>query len=220
MSTAQRKRTPRTRGPARTERDDWLRAALDLLISDGVDAIKIAALSERLGCARSSFYWYFKNRDALLDALLDKWQSLNTRTIVANSAMPAQSINMGLINLFHGMLNPKKFDTRLDFAVREWSRRNDSVRRVVDISDTARLDSIAGLFVRFGYDPAEAAIRARIVYYSQIGYEALDRRETRLDRKETGPHYLLCLTGVTPNAAECAAISQLAMEIEEALRTD
>lgn len=99
--------------------------------------------------------------------------------------------------------------------MREWARRDVSVRRAVDISDTARLDAISGMFTRYGYEPREAAIRARIVYYTQIGYEALDRRSNRLDREETGPHYLFCLTGRWPNAEETAAITQLAHDLKD-----
>jgi hypothetical protein len=53
------------------------------------------------------------------------------------------------------------------------------------------------------------------VYYTQIGYEALDRRSNRLDREETGPHYLFCLTGRWPNAEETAAITQLAHDLKD-----
>jgi AcrR family transcriptional regulator len=204
----------RTRGPGRTDREDWLQEALAVMISDGVDAIKIASLSERLGCARSSFYWYFKNRDEILSALLDHWQTLNTRTIVVYAAEPADTINLALTTLFRGLLDPKKFDPAMDFAVREWARRDPMVRRAVDVSDTARLDAISAMFTRFGYVPGEAAIRARIVYYTQLGYETLDREGNRLDRVETGPHYLLCMTGIKPTEEEVAAITQLAKDLQ------
>ncbi len=51
-------------------RDDWLDIALSVLAVEGVDRVTVLSLSERLGVSRSSFYWYFKNRDELLDALL------------------------------------------------------------------------------------------------------------------------------------------------------
>ena len=74
--------SPRRRaqsGNVKATRDDWLDVALNALASDGVDHVTVLSLSERLGVSRSSFYWYFKNRDELLDALLDRWDQLNTR---------------------------------------------------------------------------------------------------------------------------------------------
>lgn len=199
----------RVRGAARTTREDWVAAGLETLITEGVDSVKVAALAERLNCARSSFYWYFKDRSALLDALLDHWQELNTHSIVSRAGRAAQTINLALVNVFECWTSDTIFDTRLDFAVREWARRDEAVRRAVGISDDARLDALAGMFLRFGFEPGEAAVRARVVYFTQIGYEALDTRRTRKDRAETGPHYLLCMTGQPPTESELKALRAL-----------
>ncbi|MDQ2095537.1 TetR/AcrR family transcriptional regulator [Rhodalgimonas zhirmunskyi] len=204
----------RTRGSQRTTQEDWIDAALDTLISEGVDAVKISLLAARLNCARSSFYWYFKDRGQLLDMLLDQWQRQNTQAIIDQASKPADSINFALSNLFSCWISatPAKarlFDTRLDFAVRDWARRDAAVRRAVDISDDARISAIKGMFERFDYDAAEAGIRARIVYFTQIGYEALDVRETNLERAKNGRDYLYCLTGRPPTEAEVRATVHL-----------
>ena len=48
----------------------WLDAAYELMVESGVDAIRIVPLAKRLKLSRTSFYWFFKDRDALLAALL------------------------------------------------------------------------------------------------------------------------------------------------------
>ena len=53
----------------RGSREGWLEAAYDTLVREGVEAVKILPLAERLGLSRTSFYWFFKDRDALLAAL-------------------------------------------------------------------------------------------------------------------------------------------------------
>lgn len=196
----------RVRGPQKTSRDDWMNIALDTLISDGVDSVKVSELSAKLGCARSSFYWYFGNRKDLLNALLDHWQATNTNAIVAQANRPADSICMALVNVFSGWTDSGQFNTQLDFAVRDWARRDGSVRRAVDISDEARISALQGMYERFGYRESEARIRARILYFTQIGYDALDTRDSLLERARTGPDYLFCLTGVEPTQAEKEAI--------------
>ena len=67
---------------SRLTREDWLTAALDALISDGVENVKVLPLAERLGVSRSSFYWFFRSREHLLDLLLERWRDVNTRVIV------------------------------------------------------------------------------------------------------------------------------------------
>lgn len=194
------------RGPQKTTRDDWIAAALDTLISDGVEHVRVQDLGKKLDCARSSFYGYFRDREALLEALLDFWQAKNTRAIVRQSSLPAASVNLALVNVFRCWSNDELFDSKLDFAVREWARRSGSVRRAVDISDDARIGALASMFQRYDYPEAEALVRARIVYFTQIGYNALDIRESLLQRARVGPEYLYCHTGVRPSAAEIAAV--------------
>ena len=57
-------------GNVKVTREDWLNIAMDALIRDGVEAVKVKIFAEALGVSRSSFYWYFKSRQELLDALL------------------------------------------------------------------------------------------------------------------------------------------------------
>ena len=186
-----------------------MKVALDTLISDGVDSVKVSVLSAKLNCARSSFYWYFGNRTELLNALLDHWQQTNTQAIVDKANKPAETINFALTNVFSCWVEQGRFNTQLDFAVRECARRDGSVRRAVDISDDARLSALSGMFQRYGYQLSEAETRAKIVYFTQIGYEALDTRQSNLDRAKSGRDYLLCLTGIAPSDEEIRNIVAL-----------
>lgn len=53
----------------RLNRDDVLRAALDLLDEVGIDALSTRRLAERLGVQSPTLYWHFKSKAALLDAM-------------------------------------------------------------------------------------------------------------------------------------------------------
>ena len=57
----------------RLNQESWIRGALELLITTGVEGLKIVLLAEYLGVTSGSFYWHFKNRRELYDALLDYW---------------------------------------------------------------------------------------------------------------------------------------------------
>ena len=67
------------------------------------------------------------------------------------------------------------------------------------------------LFVRFGYEDEDAFVRARVLYYMQIGYYALDLREPIETRLNLTPHYLKAFTGVDPNPAEIDTFRAYAM---------
>ena len=66
-------------GNVKGTRADWLNVAMDVLISHGVEQVKVLALAERMGVSRSSFYWYFKSRQDLLDALTDAYDNFISR---------------------------------------------------------------------------------------------------------------------------------------------
>ncbi len=195
------------RGPARTSKEDWLNTAIDTLISEGVNQVKVQTLAQKLDCARSSFYWYFKNRTELLDALLDQWANSNTKALIEASNVPSESIGFALGNLLAAWVTKDKFDTKLDFAIRDWARRSGSVRRVLDINEGARLEAIAAMFRRFDYAYSEADVRARIVYFTQIGYDIQDTHESWEIRISRGRDYLLCLTGREPTQEEIDFLS-------------
>jgi AcrR family transcriptional regulator len=192
-------------------RDDWLDLALSVLALEGVDHVTVLNLSERLGVSRSSFYWYFKNRDELLGALLDGLDELNTRSIVAQAEAPTTIVNEAVCNVFRCWVNPTIFSPRLDFAVREWARRSAYIRKALDRADRVRTDALKALFVRFGYDDGDAFVRARALYYMQIGYYALDLREPIETRLNLTPH-LKAFTGVDPKPAEIDVFRAYAMD--------
>ena len=183
-------------------RDDWIRVALETLIRDGVDSVKVLTLADRLGVSRSSFYWYFRNRDRLLDALLAHWQDTNTRAVVEQAALPSTSIVHGVTHIFRCWVDERLFDPRLDFAVRDWARRSEAVRAELDRADEARVNAIAELFRRHGWPEREAFVRSRVLYFMQIGYYALDLGETLEQRKVLAGSYLKAFTGQDPTPEE------------------
>src|SRR5262249_58235558 len=78
---------------ARLGRDDWAAAALAVLSESGPAAVAVEPVAARLGASKSSFYWLFENRKALLEAALQRWERQQTDAVLprlAAIARPAQ----------------------------------------------------------------------------------------------------------------------------------
>jgi AcrR family transcriptional regulator len=204
-------RRPVPSGNAKVTREDWLRLALETLVCEGVEAVRILTLGQKLDVSRSSFYWYFKSRQDLLDQLLDHWRNNNTRFIVERAARPAPSITQAALNVFECWLDESLFNPRLDFAVRAWSRQSAEVHRIVMQEDDARVGAICAMFRRFGYEETDAFVRARVLYFVQIGYYSLEIAEPMQDRLSLAPAYLRCHTGRDPLEGEVEAFSELVL---------
>jgi len=186
-------------GHVKVTREDWLNLARDVLVNDGVGEVKVAALGARLAVARSSFYGYFESREHLLAELLDDWERRNTRSIVESVEAPAASITEAVCNFFRCFIDPKQFDDGLDFAVREWSRRDTAVRERIDHADAERLHAISTMYERFDFPSEDASTRARILYFMQLGYHALELRETIEVRMSRLEGYLRGFIGMEPD---------------------
>ena len=193
-------------GHVKVTRQDWLNMARDVLVTEGVGEVKILGLAHRMGVSRSSFYWYFKDRQDLLNALLDEWQSTNTAALVRAAGKDASTITQAVGNVFIGFLDARAFNTALDFAVRDWARRASAVKQVLDASDSRRIEALAAMFARFGYEPLEAQTRARVLYYMQIGYNDADLREPLEDRLRQMAPYLQAFTGQIAPEEEIARL--------------
>jgi AcrR family transcriptional regulator len=196
--------TPDTppKGNVKVTREDWLNLAARVLIERGVSHVKVLTLARSLGVSRSSFYWYFRSREDLLDRLLERWEGQNTRAVLDHAARPASNICRAVMNLFECFIDPTRFDPRLDFAVREWARRSPAVRTRLDAADAVRVNAIRDMFLRHGFEETEAFTRARIIYFMQIGYYALVENEPFETRFTLLQTYLVAYTSEEPDPAE------------------
>jgi AcrR family transcriptional regulator len=198
--------------PTKVSREQWLDAARQALATDGVDLVRIQPLAKRLGATRSSFYWYFQSRENLLDELLAAWTATNTASIVDRAARPTPTITAAVLSVFECWADVASFDPQLDAAVRSWGRRDAAVEAVVVRDDQVRVDAIAAMYDRHGV--ADAVIRARVLYYTQIGYYALGIDQPNSVRLADAAPYVRALTGQAPTAAELRGFAQFLDRIE------
>lgn len=148
---------------SRLTREDWVQAAYRMLSDNGSRSLNVEALAKRLGVTKGSFYWHFKDRAALLEAVLDRWhvQLVISRT-EAFGGSPADRIRYMLDIVFNAR-RPGRGGS-LELAMRSWARRDPRVKEVVESVDARRLDYTAGLFRNCGYDAAEAEARAMLLF--------------------------------------------------------
>ena len=188
-------------------RFDWLQCALKLFVEEGIEAVRITRLADELSVTRGGFYWHFHNREELVDALVTFWQEKNTKGITA-PFLNAESLSEGILGLFSETVAGAGFDAKLDLAIREWARRDAHIRSLLDKEDGLRIQAIQEFFSRFGTPMPEALIRARVLYFSQIGFYALDSQEpvdTRLSYTEA---YFKCFSGKSLNKLQAKKFKQ------------
>ncbi|MBR9839409.1 MAG: TetR/AcrR family transcriptional regulator [Rhodobacteraceae bacterium] len=176
----------------------WLDAAYEALVGGGVDAVKIMPLAQALRLSRTSFYWFFKDRKALLSALLDRWEESTTRPLVAATRDYAATETEAMLNVISVFLSDRLFDTRLELAVRAWAQQDDAVLARLQQADAERLEALRMLLASWGHAAEDADVRARTIYLVQVGYISMRVTESLDERLERFPKYVEIYTGQRP----------------------
>lgn len=153
--------------------EKWIAAGLDVLAEGGVDRVRVEVVAERLGVTKGGFYRRFKDRRALLDAILEEWSrgriaAVNRQTALGD-ASPRERL-VSLIDLYservsaHGMA--------IELAIRQWARTDRAAAAAVALVDAERLKNVAELYARLGLTAEDAQSRA-VLFYSFIFGQSL-----------------------------------------------
>ncbi len=198
----------------RMTRDAWIAAGITALVEDGIANVKIQVMAKTLAVSRSSFYWFFADLQELYRALLDDWLRKNTSPIIERALRPAPTVTKAVCHIFECWVDPALFDPRLDAAVRSWGQVDAAIRAVVDQADDQRVDAVTRMFLRYDYPQDEAFIRARVLYFTQIGHFTLGMRDDREMRLRLLRPYLLSFTGRQASDEEIEAFETLMRRVQ------
>ncbi|MDE0318596.1 MAG: TetR/AcrR family transcriptional regulator [Acidimicrobiaceae bacterium] len=190
---------------ARLSADDWVTAALEVLVSDGISAVKILPLAKRLGVTRGSFYWHFENHEALLNRLLEVWEETNSGSIIRAATLEGSIVDR-YVALMRCWLGFERFDPRLEVAVRNWGRSNPELWQRLREADERRVDAFVAMLSPEVPGPTMALHRARTMYYLQMGWYELEVDVPLDARIESCTYYFEIYVGRSPTDDERAAI--------------
>jgi AcrR family transcriptional regulator len=160
-------------------RQDWVNTGLNVLAESGVEAVRVEPLARLMNVTKGSFYWHFKDRQDLLDALLAEWISLETNRIIERVNALQENASTKLLRLLEMAIED---DGGVENAIRAWARTDTKVAAVLAQVDQRRLDYTQDLFLQIGFTPIEARVRARMAYYSLVGEFTIATRTNQAER--------------------------------------
>ena len=140
-------------------RDDWISGAWDMLGENGLDGVRVEPLARRLGVTKGSFYWHFKDRQQLMDALLDRWFSIWDDQMLPDmeeAANPADRIWA----LFESVVG--RVTRGQTVSLRMMSHSDADVARRIEERDAQRLSFLTSELVEIGFAADEARVRGQV----------------------------------------------------------
>ncbi len=150
----------------RTPRGAWVDAALQALATGGPDAVRVEALAAGLGVSKGGFYWHFKDRQALLEEMLDSWEKAVVEDVIASIESQPADPRAKLQQLFE--LAPS-VDFAVELALRDWSRRDRDVAERLHRIDNRRMEYLRSLFGQFCADEDDVEARSMLAFSLFIG---------------------------------------------------
>lgn len=154
---------------ARLGREDWLRAARLALLHGGSSAVRVEKLARDLNITKGSFYWHFKNREELLEALLREWEEETTLLI---DALHKEDLGAALALIFdevkRRIVLSERGEWPSDAAIFAWASHSPKVAKRVNKEEQRRIDLLAQL--------TGQPDRAEFLYLAYIGFLLRRRR--------------------------------------------
>ena len=148
-------------------RRKWIDIAWNSLGRGAFEPVRIEPLAKSLGITKGSFYWHFKDRQELIDALIDRW--------LGHWEMPDEILKLNdpgerLWGLVERVI---RRETRGQGVVlRYWSHENPKIARRIQDADDRRYEFLVDQLRQLKFPDKEAKVRAQL-YQAFISGEFL-----------------------------------------------
>src|SRR5215470_2688424 len=151
----------------------WIEAALAVLAEGGIERVRVEVVAERLGITKGGFYRRFKDRRALLEAMLETWSAGRIAVITQQTALAGMSPRerlQSIVKLYSERVSAQGM--AIELAIRQWARSDATAAAAVAGVDAERLRSVAELYRKLGL-AAEAAQERSVLLYAFIFGQSL-----------------------------------------------
>jgi len=154
--------------------ESWIEAGFEELARTGVEGVRVEVLAKNLGVTKGGFYRRFKDRRALLNAMLKSWRDGRVTAIErqaeAGDATPDGKLG-SILKLYSERANTQGI--AIELAIRQWARSDPIAAGAAEQVDAARLKTVGSLYRALGLSAPEAEARAVLFYTFLFGQSLL-----------------------------------------------
>jgi AcrR family transcriptional regulator len=149
---------------ARTTKRDWMMAAMEILVAEGVDSLTIEALTKKMGVTKGSFYHHFGDAQNFHTVMLEMCLYESTTSVIERVEQgETPYIRLMTLTEMAAQIDP------IEVAIRAWALRDPDAHATLIEIDARRVEYVAKLFADLGLDAASAGHFARLYYTVFIG---------------------------------------------------
>ena len=152
----------------------WIEAGFAEIARSGVEGVRVEVLAKNLGVTKGGFYRRFRDRAALLEAMLESWREGRIAAIEQQTSLGGTNARerlKALIALYSERMNTEGMG--IELAIRQWARSDEVAATAVAGVDAARLKNVGQLYRATGLKAEEADAQAFLFYCFIFGQSLL-----------------------------------------------
>src|SRR5437868_12848084 len=107
--------------------ETWVEAGLEEIARTGVEGVRVEVLAKKLGVTKGGFYRRFRDRAALLEAMLQDWSEGRIAAIERHTSLDGATARerlKALVALYSERMNTEGMAVEL--AIRQWARSDEA----------------------------------------------------------------------------------------------
>jgi AcrR family transcriptional regulator len=147
----------------------WINRALQKLTDEGIDKVSIAALARDLSVTKGSFYWHFKGREDLHQAMLEHWGKVGSEVVFKEVDRVGGDGELRLKHMSDIIFKRYGDQLNLELALRDWGRKDPKIWEIIAREDERRMDHMRVLFSEIYRDPKIAEAKAWLLFSLYVG---------------------------------------------------
>ena len=154
--------------------NNWIEAGFAEIARSGVEGVRVEVLAKNLGVTKGGFYRRFRDRAALLEAMLQNWREGRIAAIEKQTSLDGTNARerlKALIALYSERMNTEGMG--IELAIRQWARSDELAAAAVAGVDAARLKNVGQLYRATGLPGEQADAQAFLFYCFIFGQSLL-----------------------------------------------
>ena len=176
----------------RVSKAEWLQAALTLLKTDGVKAVRVERIARELDISKSGFYWHFKNLNDLRSQMFDYWVHEFSDVVIANPKILAGPPRSRLKQAMEIFIDRDL--TLYEAAIHTWAEMDPDIAKRVRQVHRQRMKFLKQIFSELGFTGDELEMRTRLFFCYHTWERSMFPKDSKKSLRKLIPKRLTLLT--------------------------
>ncbi|MCY9514340.1 TetR/AcrR family transcriptional regulator [Paenibacillus apiarius] len=160
-------------------KEDWIQKGQKYFAMGGSESLLIEKMARELGCSKSSFYWYFGNREEFITCIVNDWVERATNEVI-DRTLTEESIDTQIKNLLTAMFSTTEAGDFV-FYLRRLGQEHERYQQWLDTIEHKRIDFMLFLLQAKGLSYQSAQQKAFVIYHFYLGWHERNKHRKHLD---------------------------------------